>query len=316
MSVHQFYWRDLPALIRYRHQGQFFDNALLLTRGSILVPIGALTSYFAPATGIFTYLCANDSDPACRLLGQVIHNIARPFARLTFLAPETALESNILPQLLEQSIVDIGERGALHLLAEVDEQTVAYESLRDVSFAIYARQRVWRLNALPGGNPAGMRWQEAQSRDIIPVRSLYNSLVPAMVQQIEPLPKDELEGLVYYQSDELSAYVEVKRGSRGIWLQPFFHPDLDDLTPVFTDLLTALKARRSQPVYICIRSYQSWLENWVEALDAEPGPLQAVMVKHLAISKKVEHSFALQALEGRQPEATASITNRSVCNNS
>ena len=316
MGVRQFYWRDLPALIRYRHQGQFFDNAMLLTRGPLLVPIGALTTYFASATGIFTYLCGNDNDLACPLLGQVIHTTTQPYARLSFLAPESALESEILPQLIEQLVKDIGERGALHLLAEVDEQSLAFESLREVSFAIYARQRVWRMKSQAVGLIVNNYWQPAQRQDIIPVRSLHNSLVPAMVQQIESLPKDDLEGFVYYHGGDLGAYVEVKRGSRGIWVQPFFHPDLDDLTPVLTDLLTALNARRSQPIYICVRSYQSWLENWVEAMDAEPGPLQAVMVKHLAISKKVEPSFALQGLEGRQPEATASITNRSISNNS
>jgi hypothetical protein len=316
MGVRQFYWRDLPSLIRYRQQGQFFDSAMLLTRGPMLVSIGALTTYFASATGIFTYLCANDNDPACPLLGQVMHATTLPYARLTFLAPESALESEILPQLVEQLVKDIGERGALHLLAEVDEQSLAFESLREVSFAIYARQRVWRMKSQVAGPTINKCWQPAQQQDIIPVRSLHNSLVPAMVQQIESLPKDDFEGFVYYHEGDLQAYVEVKRGLRGIWVQPFFHPDLDDLTPVLKDLLTALNARRNQPVYICVRSYQSWLENWVEAMDAEPGPLQAVMVKHLAISKKVEPSFALQALEGRQPEATASITNRSVSNNS
>ena len=43
-----------------------------------------------------------------------------------------------------------GERGALRLLADVDEQTLAFEALRKCGFAIYNRQRVWRL----------MSWQQ------------------------------------------------------------------------------------------------------------------------------------------------------------
>ena len=318
MGVRQFYWRDLPTLVRYRHQGLFFDIALVLTRGPVLVPIGALTSFFAPTTGIFTYLCDNDNQPDCPLIGQVTHGNGMPFARLLFLSPETALESNILPALIEQSLKDVGGRGAQHLLAEVEEGAIAFESLRKVGFAIYARQRIWRLNANPAVEQQPSQWRETVSQDMISVRSLYTSLVPSMVQQIEPLPKNQLEGLVYRKGEELIGYVEVKRGSRGIWIQPFFTTDVaaDDLKVYFTDMLAALNPRRSQAVYFCVRSYQSWLENYIEEMGAESCPLQAVMVKHLAVSKKVEHSFGLQTLEGRQPEVTASITNRSVSNNS
>ena len=318
MGVRQFYWRDLPKLIRFRHQGLFFDNALVLTRGSVLVPIGALTSYFAPATGIFTYLCDNDHEPDCPLIGQVTHGSGMPFARLLFLAPENALVSNVLPALIEKSLKDIGERGAQHLLAEVEEDDIAFESLRKVGFAIYARQRIWRLNADPVVEYQPTRWREMVSQDMIPVRSLYTGLVPGMVQQLEPLPKDQMEGLVYWKGEDLIGYVEVRRGTRGIWVQPFFSADVtaDNLKVCLTELLAALNARQSKAVYFCVRSYQSWLENYIEEIGAESSPLQAVMVKHLAISKKVEHSFGLQGLEGRQPEVTASITNRSVINNS
>ena len=318
MGVRQFYWWDLPKLIRYLHQGLFFDNALVLTRGPVPVPVGALTSYFAPATGIFTYLCNNDNETDCPLIGQVTHGNGIPFARLIFLTPETSLESNVLPALIEQSLRDIGKRGAQHLLAEVEEGAIAFESLRKVSFAIFARQRIWRLKADPAVEHQPSRWREAVSQDMISVRSLYTSLVPSMVQQIEPLPKNQLEGLVYRKGEELIGYVEVKRGSRGIWVQPFFNAEVaaDDLKVCLSELLVALNARRSQAVYFCVRSYQSWLENYVEEMGAESSPLQAVMVKHLAIAKKVEHSFALKTLEGRQPEVTASITNRSVSNNS
>jgi len=153
---------------------------------------------------------------------------------------------------------------------------------------------------------------------MIPVRSLYTGLVPGMVQQLEPLPKDQMEGLVYWKGEDLIGYVEVRRGPRGIWVQPFFSADVtaDNLKVCLTELLAALNARQSKAVYFCTRSYQSWLENYIEEIGAESSPLQAVMVKHLAISKKVEHSFGLQGLEGRQPEVTASITNRSVSNNS
>ena len=64
------------------------------------------------------------------------------------------------------------------------------------------------------------------------IRSLYNNLVPGLVQQVEPLPPDQLRGMVYYQQGELLAYVELRYGPRGIWAQPFVHPDAEDIRAV------------------------------------------------------------------------------------
>jgi len=82
------------------------------------------------------------------------------------------------------------------------------------------------------------------------------------------------------------------------------YPDTQNVTERLEDLLHNLPNRHSRPVYLCVRSYQSWLENSLEDLQAEAGPLQAVMVKHLAVGKKVSNSFTLPALESGQQEIT------------
>jgi hypothetical protein len=202
-------------------------------------------------------------------------------------------------------ITEIGERGAFHLLAEADERALAFEALRRSSFAVYGRQRVWQIAAGAAGKPETMAWRAGTERDLIPVRSLYNNLVPGLVQQLEPPPTSHPHGLVYSKGDELLAYVEVKYGSRGIWVQPFIHPDAEEVGLLLADLLLNLANRRSRPIYLCVRSYQSWLEPVLNDLGAEAGPVQAVMVKHLAISKKLGLTFPLRALEGGQPEASA-----------
>ena len=76
------------------------------------------------------------------------------------------------------------------------------------------------------------------------------------------------------------------------------------------DIVINLPRRLSRPLYFCVRSYQSWLEPRIEGLGAEPGPRQAMMVKHLAVPKKALRSYALPAMEGGQPEVTASITQK------
>jgi hypothetical protein len=113
-----------------------------------------------------------------------------------------------------------------------------------------------------------------------------------------------MKGLVYFEEDELLAYAEVRYGQRGIWVHPFIHPTTEDVAERLKDLLHNLPNRHSRTIYLCVRSYQSWIERSLEDMDIEVGPTQAVMVKHLAIAKKVTNTFTLPAMEGGQQEIT------------
>ncbi len=57
-----------------------------------------------------------------------------------------------MPALVEHMMVQSGERGALRLLADVDESSQAFETLRQCGFAIYSRQRIWQLTGFPNGS--------------------------------------------------------------------------------------------------------------------------------------------------------------------
>ena len=304
MGIRPFEWRDLPTLLRYRKRGIFLDTASVLTRGEILVPVGAMLTYFAPATGIFTFLRTNDNSQSEALLGQVKHAQDESLARLSFLAPVSELDGNTLVPLLEHVFQQIGQRGALHLMAEIEDGITVFDNLRKAGFALYVHQRIWK--SPPEGDPKinPSHWREITGRDLIAIRSLYNMLVPPLVQQVEPLPTEQTKGQVYYLDGEIKAYTEVRYGQQGIWIQPFIHPDIRDATQVLADLMSNLPNRHSRPIYLCIRTYQSWLENSLEDLQASTGPKQAVLVKHLAVAQQVKSSFSLPALEGGQQEIT------------
>lgn len=332
MIVRPFDWRDFPALHRYRNHCLFLDSTRVLTQGSSLVPVGTLFSYFALTSGIFTYQSHENNGARPALIGQVIHPSGSPSAHLSFLAPKTALDSPALPALLERLTKEIGERGAYHILADVEEDDPAFELLRKAGFAIFARQRTWKLaskklaskplvNKPFSGEtlldpPEGAQIQEAvltpwktgTSRDLLGVRALYCNLVPGLVQQIEPSPLGRPQGLVYREGSDVMAYIEIKSGPQGIWMQPFIHPDMDNLPGRLVNLLQNLVFRRSRPVYLCIRSYQAWLESAVEDLGAEAGPCQVVMVKRLALPLKAALRYALPGLERGQPEISAPVT--------
>ncbi len=322
MTVRLFDWRDLPAIHRYRQDCVFLDSALVLTRGPLLLE-RALFSSFAPSmVGVFT--CVEDGERAENgfkigqsidgdpvvgqpIIAQFMHVWDSPFSYLTFLAPRSALESPRVSALIEYMTTLSGERGALRLLADVDERTQVFEILHKYGFAIYTRQRVWQITKTFPQSPSVSAWRGATSRDIIPIRSLYNNLVPALVQQAEPFSTRLPRGLVCYQKGELLAYVELVRGRRGIWAHPFVHPDTENVPARFIDLLSKIPIRRTRPVYFCVRSYQSWLEPLLEELGAEAGPRQAVMMKQLAILQKAARPFGLPALEKGNTEVAAPV---------
>lgn len=306
MNLRAFDWRDLPTLHRYRRQSVFLDSALLLTRGPWLLR-GAMVSSVSPAMGIITSVYERNNGNDEILFGQSMHWAGSQFAHLTFLTPADTLDASDLLPLLEHQSVYLGERGAMRLLAEVDEHTNAFEALRRSGFAIYSRQRFWKLAENLDTSTPEESWQPARGVDEIPVRALYNNVAPGLVQQVEPFLSEELHGLVLRHGDALLAYAEIKQGHRGIWVQPIVHPDVENLSGLLAGLLRHLPYRPTRPVYVCVRSYMSWLEPVLEDLGVEAGERQAVMVRHLAIAQKSARPFALPALETGHPEISAPI---------
>jgi hypothetical protein len=284
MNVRSLDVLDLPTLSRYRRDMLGLDSARILTRGN---PLGAVAmlSYLDPRRHIYTAV-ANENGSS--LMGQVTLHEEETSARMTFLAPEEALNGLTLP-LLEHLVTQVGDWGAFHLLAEVDEDSAAFRLLRQAGFAMYAWQRIWKL---PPSDPVGKKnpWRQASGTDWPAVQSLYGQIVPALLHPVEDLPK-QVMGLVCSEGN-LQAYVAVNSGPKGIWIQPIIPPDSDCASEQLAALSYAMSDRRGRDIYVCVRSYQAWLESVLEDLGAQPGPRQAVMVRRLAKSLKVEEKVS------------------------
>jgi hypothetical protein len=288
MTVRSLDLLDLPFLSRYHQDVLPLDSARALTRGN---PLGAtaLLSYLNPRRNLYTAVASENGDS---LMGQVILNEGETSARLTFLAPGERINGLTLP-LLDHLTKQAGEWGALHVLAEVDEDSPAFKSLRQAGFAMYAWQRVWKL---PGfiGQAQKKAWREAQDSDWLPVQSLHAQIVPALLQPVENLPR-QASGLVCFAESGLQAFALFSQGPQGIWIQPLIPPDSACFPEQLPGLVSASNGWNKRKVYVCVRSYQAWLESPLEELGAEAGPRQAVMVKRLA--KVIKDPQLIPAME-------------------
>jgi hypothetical protein len=313
MSIRFFDWRDLSFLRNCRNDTLFFYNALLLTSGS-LQTLETFLSSLVPLGGVIT-LAYKDTNKESRenniLIGQIIHH-----AYLTFLAPESSLakgEFDCFFALIDQLTAEAGKRGTLRLLADVYEHSSSFSLLRQAGFSVYTRQRIWRIpiktdNRSETCSPTIPNWRPATTQDIICIQGLFCNLVPALVQKITPSITTRLKGLVYYQRDELQAYVDLRYGVNGIYAVPFVHPNAEDAALTLTNalnILPGLPSRLNRNVYICISHYQSWLESILENQGAESSPSQVLMAKHLAIQQPSTTSLSLSKLDQRHAKTFA-----------
>jgi hypothetical protein len=279
---------DLPTLYRYRDEALSLDSARLLTRGN---PLGALgfVSYFNPARHLYSAVA---SEKGTIVLGGISQTFGDSFARLLYLTPTSQLTHPGLPSLIEHLSAEAGNWGALHILAEVDEDSLAFSALRQAGFSVYAWQRIWDVSAITA-QPGQNGWEKVQPVNLVTIQNLFHQIVPPLLQVIEPPPRRAV-GLIC--NEGAKCYINLSYGMAGILLTPLIHPEATDVAEKLASLLGNLRNRRNRPVYLCVRSYQAWLESALEDLGAKASPRQAVMVKHLARLVKDE-----QAIRTAQP---------------
>lgn len=312
IGIRSLAWFDLPILIRYRKQILCLDSVQALTRG---VPLGALGVFTWPRMRPNTHTAIGRAGKGKPVIGQARFEHAAHRARLSLILPADALNSMVLPGLLDYLAFQAGLTGAIHFTAEIDEGSCMFEALRRAGFSVYAWQRVWKFpapaeTAEDGGIPANTPWRPFRARtDLNGVRGLYQSLVPSLVQPMELPPDRNSRGLVYQPAADLLAYADLVYGPLGIWVQPFVHPSSEEVMALMAQMVHSIPYRRRKPVYVCVRSYQSWFESSLEELGGEPGPRQAMMVKHLAIAQRQSQALRMPALQNHRAEQAAPVVN-------
>ena len=309
MSIRPLAILDLPYLYSFRDEAIGLDTARTLTRGNPLSAVG-LFAYMNPARHVYSAI-ANGENEA--VLGGIIHSRDETFAKLLYLAPSSQLGHPDLPELIENLSAQAGGWGAFHVLAEVDENSEAFVPLRKAGFSVYAWQRMWEIKDVaeltPNSNvePTGKSdaWTRAWSVHLAAIHSLYHQIVPPLLQPIESQPRSSIG---WISNDGAKCYVGVTHGTYGIVLMPLIHPEARDVGAKLAVLISNLPDRKNRPVYVCVRSYQAWLEPVLADLGAQAGQRQAVMVKHLA--RLVRESPTVPAVASRatvQPSQTSRV---------
>ncbi len=291
INVRPFAWHDLLTLYRFRHRVLCTDSAQVLTRGSPLGPLAMLT-HLDPTRGIFTGVCPA-RDGAAPLIGQMTYTPGVRPARISFLMPFDDLDHPALPDLLDALAETAGSWGAVNLLAEVEEDNPALDPIRHAGFGVYGWQSIWQFQP-NGDGRAAEAWQPAAGADEVAVRSLYQLLVPPLVQSAEPFPGHSAQRLVYRQEGDILAYADAAYGPQGIYLQPVVHPAVEDPYGLLAGLVARQPSLPQRPIYVAARSYQAWLEPALKRLNGSVSPRRALLVRHLAV-------VARAGLLARQP---------------
>ncbi len=272
----------------------------LLTHGN---PLGfaALVLRLKPSAESFTAVVESaQSVPV--MFSQVLHSSGERSARLNFVICQKSGDERDVMEAWDYLCGKAGEMGALNVLAQLEEYDPLFDSLRKAGFNVYGWESSWKLPDKITAQPLEeSKWLIAKPTDVTHMRSLYQSLVPPIVQAAENFANGNTRRLLYRENGEILAYVESVDGPAGLILKPLIHPAVKDLSALLTDLAAQFTGI-GQTIYLQVRSYQAWLLETLEAIGGESTAQFSLLVKHLAIMqrngviinnhKRVEHRHA------------------------
>jgi hypothetical protein len=272
---------DLPLIRRLTANGTVLDSEMCLTRDA-RGPHSLLLSSLLFPRGIHTLIARSETQP---VVGQFRYRPDDLIAHIVYLAPslDNEIDNTVWLHILDAMAREAGKHGAHSLLAEVETSSNLFETLRMARFATYARQIIWRHEPIQIESAPEIKLEDESSNDQIGILSLLSATVPTLLQQIAA-PSSEMLGLVYRKNGRIEAYIGVSEGSHGIYLLPFIHPDISvEAESILTAAMHRFERSAKVPIYVCVRSYQSWLNACMERMGFEELLEQAVMVKQIAI---------------------------------
>ncbi|MCS7069935.1 MAG: hypothetical protein NZM00_00400 [Anaerolinea sp.] len=289
VEIHTAKWIDLPVLHRMS------DSAIALhAELKCTLPQGEGLAVRPPLVlrrhGVYTLVGRVHRQP---IAGQYRLKADDHLAQMLVLSPrldENAPDSAWL-HLIDAMTAHAGRRGAHMLTGEVDEGSRLFCTMRQAGFAVYARQELYfapsPLSLRPADRLVGVLDDETDA-DAMGVQLLYANIVPRLVQPIA-VPSSSSTGMVYRRDDQIMGYLALSSGRGGLYVLPFLHPDIpgrEAAAVLYAAIMRMAGRGVGQPVYVCVRRYQDWLVEPLQALGMERVAEQAVMVRHIAAGVK------------------------------
>ncbi len=246
-------------------------------------------------------------DNSFYYVGQVLHQPGSRSANFSFLLPDFTSGGEKLDVLVEYLCTQAGEMGALNILTEIEESHALFSLLRAVGFSVISWESIWQLPQQWTESNSSVNWLVPSPTDENSIRSLFQTLVPPLVQNATPYTNGHTRRVIYKNNCDILAYVEIQEGSQGIFLTPVIHPSVENV-PALLGGLSRYFQSPGRPVYLQVRSYQAWLSEALQRVQAESSPRFALLVKHLAVGN---HNLVKQAqrvrADARQAEPTSPI---------
>lgn len=296
---------DLPMVRRLMERNTVLDSEMILTRDAY-EPHRTLIPGLLLQRDLYTLIARADGQ---QVIGQFRLKPETPHAQIMYVAPELEPDDDDTAWLtiLDAMAREAGRHGAHALLAEVEESSPLFETLRTTGFAVYARQEIWQLGlqgqsghlehtltSLIANNYPTLPLRVATADDENGILALIASTVPGLVQQFA-LPATEMPGWVYRVDDRVEAYFACSEGKTGFYIMPYLHPDvLSDAHVLIASVLRMLPNPGRRPIYMCVRRYQDWLLGILDRLGFVPYLQQALMVKHIAAGVRHASFVSLQ----------------------
>ena len=257
------------------------DSSFMLTYGSPQ-SLWRVASQFDPRQSIATRLYQQGKlDIICQLR----HSSQERVASLSFLGGNGEIQDEDLGIILDDMRQCTQKLGAMHLVSEVDHKQPILESMKSWGFSVSAWQDIWKLEqqtSPPDTLDKVAEWCPLAEVDWWQATQLLQSIIPPISQSTDLPLRHRSRFWVCHQADRIIAFADLRHGPQGIWIQPTFDPGVSRVSDLIIDLMSSLPARLSRPIYLSIRSYQSWLFRSIEMMNAEYIGHQAILVKHLA----------------------------------
>ncbi|MBN2258256.1 MAG: hypothetical protein JW704_10605 [Anaerolineaceae bacterium] len=268
-----------------------------------------MASQFDPGQTILTLLY--QQGEGMETIAQVRATSQEQLGYLTLLGGSAVIQENTLAVILGDMVERTQRLGVMHLIAEVDHKHPLLEKMKFCGFTVSAWQDIWKLGDQVSNSSSlesAGEWCPLAEVDWWQVTQLLQANIPP-ISQITDLPaRFRSRFWVCHKAERIIAFADVRSGPHGIWIHPLFDPEVSRVGDLLCDLTQCLPARLSRPMYLSIRSYQSWLFRSIEMMNADYNSHQAILVKHLASYVKEFKTTELMQIDKRKAKPSQPIT--------